>query len=301
MNDAIALSFDQSPSFFSSYRRVLFGRRRGLEPGQPLPRISATYRGIAVARERLEAYRALCGIGDEPGLPLCYPHVLASALHMSMLTHPRFPFGLMGSLHLRNHIIRYRPIQPDQRLDLECAVVAHRFRPQGVEIDVDTSLTSGNERAWREISTFLIRKQTGGDDPASPLADFFSWPDDNGEVREVDKLVIPSNVGRRFARITGDYNPIHISRLLAKVFGFKRDLAHGMWAVARATVGLDAIECGAPIRMDVTFKGPLYLSHTLAIRTAPRDGGTAMRLFCGGEERPAVLIAVAAASADAQL
>ena len=44
---------------------------------------------------------------------------------------------------------------------------------------------------------------------------------------------IPDDAGRRYAKVSGDVNPIHLSGLTAKAFGFKRAIAHGMWVKAR--------------------------------------------------------------------
>jgi acyl dehydratase len=44
----------------------------------------------------------------------------------------------------------------------------------------------------------------------------------------VDKLRLPAGLSRQYARVSGDYNPIHLSSLSAKVFGFRSVVAHGM-------------------------------------------------------------------------
>lgn len=49
---------------------------------------------------------------------------------------------------------------------------------------------------------------------------------------EVDLPPLAVTVGRAFAAINGDVNPIHISPMLAHVFGFRSNIAHGMMLVA---------------------------------------------------------------------
>ncbi|QYX78182.1 MaoC family dehydratase [Streptomyces akebiae] len=41
------------------------------------------------------------------------------------------------------------------------------------------------------------------------------------------------DVGRRYGAVSGDRNPIHLHPLGARLFGFPRAIAHGMWTVAR--------------------------------------------------------------------
>ncbi|GAA4957381.1 MaoC/PaaZ C-terminal domain-containing protein [Actinoplanes utahensis] len=69
---------------------------------------------------------------------------------------------------------------------------------------------------------------------------------------------VPARVGTDYAAVSGDRNPIHTSRLGARLFGYPRPIAHGMWTKARA---LAALEGRLPdtSTIDVTFKKPLLL------------------------------------------
>ena len=50
---------------------------------------------------------------------------------------------------------------------------------------------------------------------------------------------LPGDLGRRYAAVSGDHNPIHLYPLTAKAFGFPRQIAHGMWSKARCVAALD--------------------------------------------------------------
>ena len=41
------------------------------------------------------------------------------------------------------------------------------------------------------------------------------------------------DTGLRFAGVVADYNPIHLKSWSAKLFGFKRPIAHGMFVAAK--------------------------------------------------------------------
>ena len=56
---------------------------------------------------------------------------------------------------------------------------------------------------------------------------------------------LPGDLGRRYAAVSGDRNPIHLYALTAKAFGFPRQIAHGMWSKARC---LAASRTGCPTR-----------------------------------------------------
>lgn len=297
---ALQLDFTARPRFVTVYRRAVLGRRPGMRPGDALPSIAATWRGARVDPTNLADYRAHCGITAEPGLPLHYPHVMISPVHLTMLTEPEYPLGLLGAVHLRNHAVRYRPLVEDDVLDLSAKVVGHRFRPQGVETDVDSwACGADGEVVWRERSTFLVRQKGLPEDPPSALADIFVWPED-AESEELDAFRIPPDGGRRYAKISGDYNPIHMSKWAAKVFGFKRDIVHGMWGLARATANVPELASGGPVRVDAAFKGPLFMGSRVAVRTTSVDHGRSLRVFVGDDPRPAIMVAVRAVGADNQ-
>jgi acyl dehydratase len=82
-------------------------------------------------------------------------------------------------------------------------------------------------------------------------------------------------MGRRYGAVSGDRNPIHMAALSAKLFGFKRAIAHGMWTNARALSFLLPTTPVEQARLAVEFKTPLYLPGRAALWSA-RNGTTAL-------------------------
>jgi hypothetical protein len=82
---------------------------------------------------------------------------------------------------------------------------------------------------------------------------------------------IAENTGRRYAKVSGDFNLIHIHAVTAKAFGFKQAIAHGMWSKAKALANInlrDAYEA------DVWFKLPMYLPSKVEFLTAEQPKET---------------------------
>ncbi|WRY96453.1 MaoC/PaaZ C-terminal domain-containing protein [Streptomyces sp. NBC_00481] len=67
---------------------------------------------------------------------------------------------------------------------------------------------------------------------------------------------LAGDVGRRYGAVSGDRNPIHLHPLGARLFGFPRAIAHGMWTVARCLA-----EHGAPpaTLVRAEFRAPVPL------------------------------------------
>ena len=81
--------------------------------------------------------------------------------------------------------------------------------------------------------------------------------------------------GRAYAALTGDYNPIHVSHLGARLFGFKRAITHGMWvqaALEDALVNrnLFADLATGPVTVDVEFCRPIFLSSFVEMVVYPK-------------------------------
>ena len=67
---------------------------------------------------------------------------------------------------------------------------------------------------------------------------------------------VGDDLGRRYASVSGDHNPIHLHALSAKALGFPRAIAHGMWTKARCLASLRLPDAFA---VDVQFKQPILL------------------------------------------
>lgn len=97
-----------------------------------MPKIRAEWPDVAVDANNLSQYRRACDSSEE-GLPIQYPHVLVSPMHLTMMTEPEFPLRMLGAVHLRNHTIRYRTIEPTERLDLSAGLAETRFVLRGLK------------------------------------------------------------------------------------------------------------------------------------------------------------------------
>lgn len=96
----------------------------------------------------------------------------------------------------------------------------------------------------------------------------------------VDEWRLGADIGRRYGAVSGDRNPIHLSPLTARLFGFPRAIAHGMWTAARC---LAAHGTPAAAHVAVDFRAPVLLPGTVAF--AARGGRIELRGTGGDGER----------------
>ena len=256
----------QLPSMLPAYRRaVTSALTRSQSDGDSLPSWEVRVASVPVSPQRLDAYRAVCGLLDAPTLPITYPQVLAGSLHMHVMSRPGFPFPMMGLVHVANEIEQLRPIASAELLDLRVRLGELRRVRRGYEFDLLTEVESGGDLVWR--SRMSILRMTAGDGVAARDKRPVSAP--VASAAHYLQLDAPRDIGRRYARVSGDYNPIHLSAPSARLFGFPRAIAHGMWTLARC---LALLSDGRQVsRLDVQFKKPLLLPGRAALRYEPGE------------------------------
>jgi acyl dehydratase len=203
-------------------------------------------RTVETDRAHLAAYDRVCGFRLRDELPATFPHVLAFPLAMELLTGP-FPFSPLGLVHVANRIEQLRPIRADERLDLRVWAADLRSHDRGTQFDMLAEASVAGEVVWRDRSAYLHRESRGGGgrDGAEPPTPSAIWR-------------VPGDIGRRYAAVSGDSNPIHLHRLAAKALGQPGAIAHGMWTKARCLAALEG-ELPEAYAVDVRFKLPLRI------------------------------------------
>ncbi|CUR60169.1 putative Acyl dehydratase [metagenome] len=212
-------------------------------------------RQAVVERDHVTAYAEVCGFPRRDTAPLTYLHVLAFPLHLQIMSDRSFPFPAIGTVHLENSNTRLRAVSIGEQVTLSASATNLRAHAKGRAFDIQVEATASGETIWTSRSTYL---RLGDGDPGAA-----SGP----ELEAVPAGGIPwrlgGDLGRRYAAVSGDHNPIHLYPLTAKAFGFRRQIAHGMWSKARCVA---AVENRLPERLtvEVAFRKPIFLPGTVS-------------------------------------
>lgn len=278
------LQLDSMPSQGALALRALGSLRRKPPADVQLPAMSVSMSQLRFDAAALGAYRAICGF-EAGGVPIPYPQVHAIGLQMHLLGQPQFPLPLVGLVHLKNRIEQKRALADDEAFDVKVAVIGSETTERGLEFQLETTYRdSRGETPWTAVATVLHRRKSGPkkprsgapkEDPATRLADFGS-------------IDAPADLGRRYGRISGDMNPIHLYPLTAKLLGFQRHIAHGMWTMARSCALLQPQLGRAPRALEAQFRNPLFLPGRATLKSGPLDGGLEFSLV--GQDNGKVLL-----------
>lgn len=230
--------------------------------------------GVSIDPQHLADYNAAIGRRLTNELPLTYPYVLTFPVVMSVLTAPDSPVAAMGLVHLSNVIEQTRALTVDDVLDVR--VHGDNLRPhdKGVLLDIVTVVSVEGEDIWTQTSSFLAKGAKLSS--SSPYKDAAPT---NGRILEpiafdaeqqdpISRVRVTGGDILTYANASGDKNPIHVSNVGAKAFGFPSTIAHGMWTAAMVLSKLEGV-LPAAARYTVEFAKPVVLPSTVAVFASP--------------------------------
>lgn len=267
-------TLDSSPSILPLYARaaLLMIPGASLLPfvpggGGEIPEgLDLELPGVSAKPEDVAAYAKVCGFALRDTLPPTYPHMLAFPLHMAVMSDGSFPFGAVGLVHVENSIAQKRPIGIDEEMTIRVRPTQLQPHPKGKTFSLETEVLVEGKVVWESVSTMLRRGK--GDEGAKQERSFESLPADAPASAE---WKLGGDLGRRYAGVSGDRNPIHMHSLTAKPLGFPGAIAHGMWTKARALAQLES-KLPDGFEADVRFRKPVLLPARVEFASRGQGG-----------------------------
>ncbi|WP_434594638.1 MaoC family dehydratase [Streptomyces sp. A5-4] len=231
--------------------------KRRISPTAALPATRLTHPGLRIDHGHLAAYARLCGFTGTDPLPLTYPHVIAFPMALRVMTRRDFPLPLLGLIHTGIAITRYRALHPDDRPEL--TVYADKLVPhrRGTEVGMVSQARLAGTLVWESRSTYLARHTTGARRATEAAPSGRAGP---APLPTVTTWDLPGDLGRRYGAASGDRNPVHLCAATARLFGFSRAIAHGMWTLARCVAQANPAEV---TDVQAEFKAPVLLPCTV--------------------------------------
>lgn len=256
------------PSFPAVYAAALT-RRPGVRRARELPQLAHRVRRVRIDPQRAAAFDHLMG---GPATDLVHPgvlHVLAFPVSLSLMARSDFPVPLLGLIHVRNQVLQHRPVRVGEKVDVECRARGFAPHRRGRTFEAVTTISAPDgDIIATDVSTYLTTHGAPEDARDAPARrrEPFAPPLPTGRWR------LDAGTGRRYAEVSGDANPIHMSSLSARLFGFPRAIAHGMYTASRAFTEARP-DLSRPLRWDVDFDAPVLLPGTVLVSYADTDGG----------------------------
>ena len=181
-------------------------------------------------------------------------------------------YPLLGAMNGGCKLIQNAPLPLGEALEVVGRLVSvdDNGRRAILDIEIVTSTRSAPRAVVAHMFLFVPLKKTKkhGADGSKKAAtkDKPRVPDD---ARELAFLSLREDAGLDFAKLTGDFNPVHWVPAYARAFGFKNTILHGFGTMARAIEalnrGLFAGDVGALETVEVRFTRPLVLPARVGV------------------------------------
>lgn len=227
-------------------------------PGQvsALAPVSLVLPRVVLDASHIARYAAVCGFATAEKVPLTYPQMLTFPLVMHYMTSGACPWPAMGTVHLANAITQYTPLAAGEvvRVELQTGGLLAHDKGQVFTLELCILREGSGQCVWQATQTLLrmgVRSPVGEPFDADVGADL--------QLIRQGEFDAPADIGRRYARVSGDYNPIHLWPLTARMLGFRRAISHGLWTQARALALLQPDGMLPQAKLQTVFKRPLLL------------------------------------------
>ncbi|WP_168171550.1 MaoC/PaaZ C-terminal domain-containing protein [Lacimicrobium sp. SS2-24] len=214
-----------------------------------LPNVTLRCEGLEPGSEKMDEYHRLLHWHETEHVHPAWLHCLALPLHLALLLDKGFPFKVMGLVHMENHIRQYRAIRRDEKLNVSCYFDGLRRHRLGWQVTLVTQIEVDDILVWQGKSISLVKtgdlpKRTPSSAPA--------------ELTGGEEWNLDASLGRQYAKVSGDYNPIHLYPWSARFFGFKAQIIHGMWSKGRCISAMKD-QLGDNFEIKVSFRKPVFL------------------------------------------
>jgi acyl dehydratase len=249
-----ALPVPLPPLNAATLLRALFKRPRR-QSGQPTPRTRFVLERIDTAQ--LQRYRDALGFAGDAA-PLTWWYLPAQRAQVATMLIDTFPFRLPGTVHTANMLRAHAAPDLDAPLLLSTSVTVQPPADNGAVLALLDTVGEQDGRSVFECrSTYLmVRGQKRQGRPSRPL---------DAPLPAQAGWQVGRACGRRYAALSGDWNPIHLWPWSARLMGMRQPIVHGMHSLGRACAELERLH-GRPVTLlDARFRAPVPLGSALAL------------------------------------
>lgn len=207
----------------------------------------------------------------------CYLQMITLPMQLKLLALPESPVTPMGLVHIHNRIVQMPALEQGQPFNFNVKFGGVFTHKRGLAVEVIVTASQANQVVYEATSTYLKRlnKKHGIAFAHTPHHLPYLRPSASLPRRELSVVHFPRLMGLDYASTSGDFNPIHISAITARLFGFKRAIIHGMASLA-LTLGVEETalkfkKSDVPIEVDCDFLKPVYIPAKATVLTGCID------------------------------
>lgn len=238
-------------------KKLLTRKKKPLEKFNPL---GVLFINKTPDTEAINQFKAMFNCAQ---IPVSYMFIVAFRYIAQLLVSSEIPSRLLGMIHLSSDFSIVNQHNWAQPCDIEVCIVSFTKTEKGITYLINTKFFQGgqltliNENRFFERDVLYsgnLRKSGQG-------------------VAQVDimaKKRFTPKMARRYAKVSKDYNPIHLNPWLAKLLGMKSAIMHGMYGLHWLLTQEGLVDFSVNQSINVQFNRPCYLPSNVLL-TKYRD------------------------------
>jgi len=201
-----------------------------------------------IGGKKLKKYKAFFDLREE--FPLSYFYLLSQVAQVNQMLNKDFPLPIPGMIHLETQMTYLAEPMEEEALQIVSDVIINN-KEEGslLPLFIESYFQKGVKIV--EVKSRYLVKRKSNKKKIKPETIEENETDETNWL--AFKWFLKNNTGIKYARLSGDYNPIHISTPLAWLFGFKKKIIHGWYLLSRAVSEIEK-ETNMPAKsIEVNF------------------------------------------------
>jgi len=183
-------------------------------------------------------------------------------------------------VHAAQDIHLHAPLEAGMSLVTTSAPIGLFARRSGAALVIRAQTRAGGELVAEQYVTELFRGLEPPEERGEPAPEVREAARD-GDPHE-SSFAVATDQAERYARASGDRNPIHLDDDAARTVGLPGRILHGLCTMAVAGHAVEEAAGRAPARLAVRFSAPVALGDAVTTRVWRADGGFAFEATAGG-------------------
>lgn len=227
--------------------------------------VSASYRLDRIDAGHVRRYNKAFGFQGD-AMPLTYLYLLAQRAQLATMLARPIPFRIPGLIHVENRLAMHGTVLMDAPLAVTTTLQLPPPAANGALHCVLQTRAFDDERlVFSCDSTYLVKRGSRAGRAAAHQAD-------TPPGQTLGGWTVPRDAGRRYAALSGDWNPIHLWPWTARLMGMRAPIIHGAHTLAKACALLQA-ESGRDIAsVWCRFRQPVPLGADVALFADQAEG-----------------------------
>jgi len=227
--------------------------------------IQATYLLPGIDPDHVRRYQAAFGFAGD-AVPLPFLYLIAQRAQLATMLDRPTPFKIPGLIHVENTLAVHGPVDPARPLAITTTVAPQPAAANGaIHCLLETRAFDGDRLAFSCSSDYLVRRGSKGGEGKPPRT---AAP--AGEA--LASWTLAHDAGRRYAALSGDWNPIHLWPWSARLMGMRTPIIHGAHTMAQACAHLERAGQGRLASVWCRFRSPLPLGAQARLLAGPGEG-----------------------------